>query len=117
MRRAIVHLCLISVLSIAAQGCASGVLVTVPGPPPPHAAGHGHAKYVYRYYPELEIYWDRESQVFIRLQNRHWVSSRTCPQVRAATYIVLETEKPKPWLKHAQVKKQHPPKAHGKKRK
>ena len=108
MKRTIFQLCVLFFLIIFLNGCAPGVMVAVPGSPP-HGNAYGHAKHTYRYYPDLEVYWDGEAKMYVAFQNREWVTVRSYPQVRWEAYIVIETETPKPWQNHDAVKKQYPP--------
>jgi hypothetical protein len=80
--------------------------------PPPHAKAYGHyKKYVYYYYPDLEIYWYPETKAYVVLRDGVWVEVETRPVIltSAYTHIVIKTETLKPWLKHSYYKKKYPP--------
>lgn len=88
-----------------------------PGPPP-HAPAHGyHKKYVYYYYPDLEIYLLRDSKSYAVLRGGTWVIVKTRPAILTPShsYVIIEVESKKPWLNHSYYKKIYPP-GKGKKR-
>jgi len=105
---------------LLASSC-TRLVVLRPWGPPPHARARGlHKKLVYHYYPDLEIYWIVASKQYAVLRSGAWVVVDVRPKVIAAShsFVVIETDAPKPWLKHAYYKKKYPPgwsKAKGKK--
>ena len=98
------------VIFIFISSCGPILVQRRPGPPS-HAKAYGHQKkYVYYYYPDLEIYWDSDSKTYIVLKEGTWVISDTRPVIltRSYSYVVIEADEPKPWLKHSYYKKKHP---------
>ena len=98
------------VILLFISSCRPTLVQRRPGPPS-HAKAYGlQKKYVYHYYPDLEIYWDSDSQTYIVFKEGNWVISNSRPLnlSRSHSYVVIEVEEPKPWLKHSYYKNKHP---------
>ena len=92
-------------------GCET-VYVSRPPGPPPHAPAHGYyKKYVYHYYPDVEIYWSVDLGTYVVFEAGRWVSVRTRPDILTSAYrhVVIEVDSREPWRNHAHYKKQYPP--------
>ena len=80
--------------------------------PPPHAKAYGHyKKYIYHYYPDYEIYYDVINDTYIVLKDRNWIILDSQPQflISLNSYVIIESEAPKPWLNHSSYMKKYPP--------
>ena len=98
------------IILIFFSSCEPTLVQRRPGPPP-HAKAYGlQKKYIYRYYPDLEIYWDSDSNTYVELKGGTWVISNTRPVIltNSYSYVVIEVEEQKPWLKHSFYKEKHP---------
>lgn len=97
-------------------GCAPRKTVVVtPGGPPPHAKAYGYrAKHTCWYYPDAEVYYVTASKKYAVLEGGNWVVITTPPKgVVLGSYVVIESDNDKPWLKHAHYKVKHPGKFKG----
>lgn len=107
---------LITIISLLIVGCVSVVEVkeTKNKPsPPPHAPAHGvRAKYQYRYYPSLGIYYDINRGIYFYIESGVWISSPNPPinfRVGVQDFIVIDLDTDKPYKYYNQHKKQYPP--------
>ncbi|MEN3045034.1 MAG: hypothetical protein ABDH37_07475 [Candidatus Hydrothermales bacterium] len=77
--------------------------------PPPHAEAHGYrAKYLFWYYPSLEIYYDVKREIYIINKEGEWVEIKTKPKgIEVTEYVIIETFDDKPWKKHSYYKKKY----------
>jgi hypothetical protein len=94
-----------------AVGCETVVVSRPPGPPP-HAPARGyHKKYVYHYYPDLEVYWSVDLHSYAVFERGHWIAVRYRPAIltEAHRYIVLEVDEREPWRHHSVYKEKYPP--------
>ena len=101
----------IVLMIVFVYGCSPDMIFIRSGPPA-HAKAYGQQKkMVYHYYPDLEAYWDSDSNAYMVLRGRNWVALAALPQVPyvSYTYVVIETETPNPWLNHSSIKKKYPP--------
>jgi len=111
---------LISIMLLLCFGCGQLYLVSGsnhPGPPP-HAKAYGyHKKHVYRYYRDLEIYWDSASNMYMAFEGNRWISRNSLPWIANVSYayVIIETDAPNPWKYHASYKRKYPPQKHTKK--
>ncbi len=82
-----------------------------PGPPP-HAKAYGYrAKYIFWYYPALEIYYHPERNVYIIFEGGKWIEVKEKPKnIEIFNYVIIETDNDKPWMNHSYYKKKYPPK-------
>jgi hypothetical protein len=109
-------LILITIISLILFSCISVVEVkeTKNKPsPPPHAPAHGvRAKYQYRYYPSLGIYYDINRGIYFYIEAGVWKSSQNPPinfKVGMQDFIVIDLDTDKPYKYYNQHKKQYPP--------
>lgn len=81
--------------------------------PPPHAPAHGYrAKYTYRYYPAVQVYFDISRRVYFYLDEGHWVASASLPRsirVRLGDYAEIDMESDRPYTKFKEHRKKYPP--------
>ena len=84
------------------------------GGPPPWAPAHGYrAKHRYRYYPDLEIYFDLNRKVSFYYRGDGWqVSSRLPQSLRISLdgdSVTLGMDTAKPYTYHQAVTERYPP--------
>jgi len=80
--------------------------------PPPWAPAHGYrAKFRYRYYPSVQIYYDVNRGLYFYFYMGKWRCGDVLPQGLKVKgeYVVLEMETDKPYEFHAEVLKRYPP--------
>ncbi|MEN3046876.1 MAG: hypothetical protein ABDH49_07870 [Candidatus Hydrothermales bacterium] len=77
--------------------------------PPPHAKAYGYReKYLFWYYPSLEIYYDVKRDIYIVMEGGNWVEVKTKPKgIEIAEYVIIETSEDKPWKKHSYYKNKY----------
>lgn len=89
--------------------------------PPPHAPAHGvRAKYEYRYYPSVGIYYDINRGIYFYAESGIWKSSNALPPnitVSLGDYVVVDLDTDKPYKYYKQHKKQYPPHSNSKNKK
>lgn len=80
--------------------------------PPPHAPAHGYrAKYSYRYYPAVQVYFDVSRRVYFYLDDGRWIVSASLPRsimVRLGDYAEIGMKTDRPYTKFEEHKKQYP---------
>jgi hypothetical protein len=88
--------------------------------PPRHAPAHGYrAKHRYRYYPEVQVYFDISRAVYFYLDHGRWIVSSSLPRsirVRLGDYAEIRMETDKPYTKFKEHKKKYPPEKFKKKK-
>jgi len=81
--------------------------------PPAHAPAHGYrAKYRYRYYPTVQVYFDVSRSVYFYLDDGRWIVSASLPRsirVRLGDYAEIGMETDRPYTKFKEHKKKYPP--------
>lgn len=100
---------LLFLVFIVIGGCI--VIQRKPGPPP-HAKAYGYrAKHIYWYYPASEIYYCPNSKIYAVIEGDKWVTLNTPPSalVLGSSYVVIESDTDKPWLKHSYYKEKYSP--------
>ena len=93
--------------------------------PPSHAPAHGcRAKYNYRYYPGSSVYFDSVRGVYFYFKGDNWTISTSLPdyiRLNIGSYVNIEMDTDKPYIKHKEHSKKYPPskfkKKKGKKKK
>jgi len=84
-----------------------------PEPSPPwEAVGETGARHLYRYYPQVKVYYDIKRKVYFYFADGQWVLTSTLPAPIKATggYVELEMGEGKPYIWHEEVEKRYPPK-------
>ncbi len=83
------------------------------GGPPPWAPAHGYrAKYTYRYYPSLQIYYDLNRELYFYLSDGQWRTSKRAPATyrsRRGDGVTLHMRTGRPYHYHQDVFKRYPP--------
>jgi hypothetical protein len=81
--------------------------------PPPWAPAHGYrVKYVYYYYPEVQVYFDVGRRIYFYYQAGAWQVSANLPsgiRIIANEYVSLEMDVDRPYVHHHHVVKHYPP--------
>jgi hypothetical protein len=85
---------------------------TAYGDPPPWAPAHGHrAKYKYRYYPSIQVYFDVARGVYYYPSGSIWRSAVRLPGTLAVSlgdFVTLEMGTPRPYYYHPHVIRTYP---------
>ncbi len=86
--------------------------------PPDHAKAYGRrAKHAYRYYPDVQVYFDIHRKMFFYLEGQGWRMSVTLPKtIKLTGYVSIEMDTDKPY-KHIKTHKAKYPPGHMKKKK
>jgi len=83
------------------------------GGPPPWAPAHGYrAKYTYRYYPSLQIYYDLNRELYFYFSDGQWRASARAPvtyRSKRGDSVVLHMTTGRPYHHHQDVLKRYPP--------
>lgn len=86
------------------------------GPP-----AHGHqAKHHYKYYPEKQVYYDTDRNLYFYLSNGRWISVISLPKIMRLNLglgIPIDLDHDKPYNEHSVYKKKYPPSKKHKKEK
>lgn len=81
--------------------------------PPPHAPAHGYrAQHHYKYYPEKQVYFDTDRNLYFYLSNGRWISAISLPKplrLNLGLAVSIDLDHDKPYLKHSVYKKKYPP--------
>lgn len=81
--------------------------------PPPHAPAHGYrAQHHYKYYPEKQVYFDTDRNLYFYLSNGHWISAISLPKplrLNLGLAVLIDADHDKPYMKHSIYKKKYPP--------
>ena len=79
--------------------------------PPDHAKAYGRrAKYDYRYYPDVQVYFDIHRKVFFYFEGRGWKMSVTLPsKIKLAGHVTIEMDTDKPYKEFKTHKVKYPP--------
>ena len=81
--------------------------------PPPWATAHGkRARYQYKYYPNMCIYYDARRSVYFYLDTGTWKVSVKLPahvRIDVNDYVTLEMDTAEPYICHDQVAREYPP--------
>lgn len=109
-------LVLVSGMLLLSTGCdryyGGGYVYEPRQAPPPWAPAHGRrAKYRYRYYPDVAVYYDIERRVYFYVSGGVWRTSAGLPAtIRiSGSYVHLEMDVDKPYKFHKDVVKKYPP--------
>ncbi|MEW6593336.1 MAG: hypothetical protein AB1413_00540 [Thermodesulfobacteriota bacterium] len=111
---------------ISLAGCLTGGGVSVGVPaepaarevppghgPPPHAPAHGYrAKYGYRYYPSVSVYFDVNRKLYFYLQNGDWKVGVSLPdnlRLKLGDSVTIEMDSDKPYTEFQAHKAKYPP--------
>lgn len=114
---------LTAVVFLLAAGCARTTLTVGDDPhyrdgrpgggPPPWAPAHGYrAKYKYRYYPSVQVYYDPGRNLYFHYSDGQWRMSASLPQsirMSLGESVSLEMDTERPYDHHAEVVKRYPP--------
>jgi len=82
------------------------------GGPPPWAPAHGYrAKYQYRYYPGVQVYFDSGRGLYFWLSGGGWQVGARLPGgiALSGSYVNLDMDAAKPYQWHAEVVLRYPP--------
>lgn len=83
------------------------------GGPPDHAPAHGRrAKYRYRYYPDVSVYFDAGRGLYFYLFSGSWKFSTRLPgdlSGRLGSSVFIEMDSDKPYIEHDRHKAKYPP--------
>ena len=83
------------------------------GSPPPHAKAHGYrAKYTYRYYPSVKVYYDFYRKAYFYLEGNNWRISVSLPsifRVQLGDHVTIEMDSDKPHIRFDEHKRKYPP--------
>lgn len=86
------------------------------GGPPPWAPAHGYrAKYQYRYYPSVFVYFDITRNLYFYQEKGKWKREKSYPSwihLGKDGFVHLEMDTDKPYKFHSAVKKRYPPGYH-----
>jgi len=81
--------------------------------PPSHAPAHGYrAKYSYRYYPGIHVYFDVGRKLYFFLDGPDWRISATLPRhlgPKLGCFVELEMDTDSPFTHFKEHKKKYPP--------
>jgi len=81
--------------------------------PPSHAPAHGYrAKHNYRYYQDVEIYFDIGRDLYFYQEGGSWSVSAQLPKhlrVRLGDYVTISMDTDRPYKKHKHHKNKYPP--------
>ncbi|MFA5033413.1 MAG: hypothetical protein WC614_10380 [bacterium] len=87
-------------------GC---VFVPANSGPPSHAKAYGYrAKHTCWYYPNEEVYYLSESRTYAVIDGGNWVVVNA-PGRALGSYVVIESETNKPWLRHSEYRGKYSP--------
>ncbi|RJP24671.1 MAG: hypothetical protein C4520_03730 [Candidatus Abyssobacteria bacterium SURF_5] len=111
---------LTALFCLVAGGCSStGVYigdeppVVKTGGPPPHAPAHGYrAKYAYYYYPEGQVYFDLNRNVYFYMDAGAWRMSASLPtdlNLQLGKHVRIDMDTSKPYTYFEQHKVKYPP--------
>ncbi len=121
--RVLVILLCMGISGLFLQGCSNRTTIHVskvgamdkkPGHgPPPWAPAHGYrAKYMYLYYPDIQVYWDVSRHLYFFQENGRWTASVSLPSslvIKNQYSVELEMDLDRPYLFHADVVRRYPP--------
>lgn len=79
--------------------------------PPDHAKAYGRrAKHVYRYYPDVQVYFDIHRRVYFYFQGQDWKMSVSLPyKIKLAGHVTIEMDTEKPYKEFKKHKAKYPP--------
>lgn len=81
--------------------------------PPPWAPAHGkRAKYTYRYYPSLHVYFNIERGIYFYRTGDAWVDAYNLPTtiiIDRDNYVIIKMDADRPYAFHGDVVKKYPP--------
>ena len=82
------------------------------GDPYPWSPGHSsRAKYHYRYYPSLSVYFDIDRNLYFYPEGSKWKRGNSFPrglQHKEGGYVGLDMDTDKPYKWHSDVEKRYP---------
>lgn len=76
---------------------------------PPHARSLRHH---YRYFPEVEVYFDITSNLYFYLSDHVWLSVPLLPshiRIDLNNFVAMELDGSKPYIYHQDTRKRYPP--------
>lgn len=82
------------------------------GGPPPWAPAHGYrAKYQYRYWPGVQVYFDSGRGLYFWFSGGSWQAGARLPGgiVLSGGYVTLSMDAAKPYKWHKDVVRRYPP--------
>lgn len=87
--------------------------VSKKGGPPDFAPAHGRrAKFRYRYYPDVSVYFDAGRGLYFYLYSGSWKFSTRLPgdlSGRLGSAVFIEMDSDKPYIEHDSHKAKYPP--------
>lgn len=96
--------CVYTILFLLTLSC-----VVIKNPPYGHAYGNKH-KYIFWYYPEYEIYYNTKTKMYFIFKDNKWIEVQKPPYI-LKTYVIIESDDDKPYLKHHIFKEKYKPKS------
>jgi len=115
---AVLVLFILAAGSLLLTGCTRTTVAVGDAPgyrhgPPPWAPAHGYrAKYTYRYYPSLQVYYDINRGIYFYHSERRWRTSHMFPvyyHSRPRDTVILHMTTGRPYKYHKDVVKRYPP--------
>lgn len=85
----------------------------------PYGPGYGHAAppatvvyYSYWYYPNVQVYFDVNRQIYFYFSNNRWVQARVLPptlRARLGSYVPIHSRYNQPYIEHHEHSRKYPP--------
>lgn len=101
----------LSVLSVALACALALTLAAVPSGAADLDVSVG-AKFTYKYFPDTQVYFDSARGLYFYMKGDNWQTSVSLPgdvQVDRDSYVTIEEDTDKPYVKHKEHKKKYPP--------
>ena len=86
---------------------------------PPPGRGHVYtpppasvAYYSYWYYPDIQVYFDFNRQVYFYFSNNHWVQAHVLPpslRARLGGYVTIQSRYNQPYIEYHDHRRKYPP--------
>jgi hypothetical protein len=76
-------------------------------PPPPSVVF-----YSYWYYPDIQVYFDSNRQVYFYYSNNHWLQARVLPpplRAHMGGYVHIQSRYNQPYIEHNEHSRKYPP--------
>ena len=79
--------------------------------PPDHAKAYGRrAKYTYRYYPDVQVYFDIHRKVYFYYEGKGWKASVTLPKrIKLVGHVTIEMDTDRPYQDFKNHRTKYPP--------
>ncbi len=81
--------------------------------PPSHAPAHGYrAKHTYRYYPNVQVYFDVSERVYFYQEGDRWCVSASLPdhiEMKLGDHLIIAMDSEIPYTHVADHKHKYPP--------